>query len=515
MEESVTASHQGKENVGISVTASHQGKPSMEVSVTASHQGLQNVEVSVTASHQGKQNVEESVTASYQGKPSMEVSVTASHQGKPSMEVSVTASHQGKPSMEVSVTASHQGKPSMEVSVTASHQASLYHLYRDTLIYAASLEPSGLRDSIDIMSDVVLRSNISQEELQGAVQAVAYDLEAMHMNPDPEMLLMEHIHKASFRDNTLGLPKFCPEENIGTIDKSQLHTYMKNFHTPSRMVIAGVGVPHDELVDLVQELFVEKKKPIWEEDAQLINPNKEADLSISQYTGGKVLVEKDLSSVSLGPNPMPELAHLVIGLESCSHRDDDFIAFCVLNMMMGGGGSFSAGGPGKGMFTRLYTYVLNRFHWIHSATAFNHAYEDGGVFCIHASADPKQLGSLTEVIVGELINTSRNIRNDELERAKTQLQSMLLMNLENRPVMFEDVGRQVLSRGSRRQPEYYFDEIGKITMDDVYRVVHRMMKSKPAIVGYGTLKNLPTYEKIQDSLLSNDGKSRKKIFNIF
>jgi len=57
---------------------------------------------------------------------------------------------------------------------------------------------------------------------------------------------------------------------------------------------------------------------------------------------------------------MPELAHVVLGLESCSHKDDDFIAFCVLNMLMGGGGSFSAGGPGKGMYTRLYTNVLNR-----------------------------------------------------------------------------------------------------------------------------------------------------------
>ena len=71
-------------------------------------------------------------------------------------------------------------------------------------------------------------------------------------------------------------------------------------------------------------------------------------------------VEKDLSNVSLGPTPMPELAHIVIGLESSSHRDPDFITFCVINMMMGGGGSFSAGGPGKGMYTRLYLNVLNR-----------------------------------------------------------------------------------------------------------------------------------------------------------
>jgi processing peptidase subunit alpha len=57
---------------------------------------------------------------------------------------------------------------------------------------------------------------------------------------------------------------------------------------------------------------------------------------------------------------MPELGHLVIGLESCSHRDDDFVTFCVLMNLLGGGGSFSAGGPGKGMYTRLYLNVLNK-----------------------------------------------------------------------------------------------------------------------------------------------------------
>lgn len=92
-----------------------------------------------------------------------------------------------------------------------------------------------------------------------------------------------------------------------------------------------------------------------------------------------------MSNVSLGPTAFPELTHIMIGLESCSFlvsprqarapqagrvpsadlcptslQEADFIPFAVLNMMMGGGGSFSAGGPGKGMFTRLYLNVLNR-----------------------------------------------------------------------------------------------------------------------------------------------------------
>ena len=37
---------------------------------------------------------------------------------------------------------------------------------------------------------------------------------------------------------------------------------------------------------------------------------------------------------------------------------------------------------------------------------------------------------------------------------------MLLMNLEQRPVVFEDIGRQVLATGSRKRPEYFIKAIG-------------------------------------------------------
>ena len=92
-----------------------------------------------------------------------------------------------------------------------------------------------------------------------------------------------------------------------------------------------------------------------------------------------------------GPNPLPELSHVSIGFESVSYNEPDFFAFAVLNMLLGGGGSFSAGGPGKGMYSRLYLNVLNRHHWMYSATAYNHSYADSGIFCINASSNPNQV----------------------------------------------------------------------------------------------------------------------------
>ncbi|ELU13518.1 hypothetical protein CAPTEDRAFT_155657 [Capitella teleta] len=397
-----------------------------------------------------------------------------------------------------------------EVSVT-DHCALLRP---DTLIYAASVNISGLPDVMNILSDVSLRPQITGPEIEESGLSIQWEIEALNMNPDPEPLLMEMIHTASYSRNTLGLPKVTPLTNVPVIDKKLLYTFMQNYHTPERMVVAGVGVDHQSLVDLTKKYFI-TKKPIWEEDSSLIDKSRGQDLSISQFTGGEHLVEKDLSNVSLGPTPMPELAHVVIGLESCSHNDDDFVAFCVLNMLMGGGGSFSAGGPGKGMYSRLYLNVLNRLHWIESATAYNHAYADSGIFCIHASAHPSQLRDLTEVVTTELVRTAQMIGPSELMRAKTQLQSMLLMNLESRPVMFEDVARQVLARGHRLPATHYFDEIGSITAEDIERVAKRMLQSKPAVTALGSLNNMPSYTDISKALSSNGKLPALRKYSLF
>ena len=383
---------------------------------------------------------------------------------------------------------------------------------RDTFLFAASVESGGLEATVDILGEVVLRPSFPDEEVEYARAAVAFENEDIAMRPDQETLLTEAVHAAAFSGNTLGLPKFAPTESLDKIGRDVLHNYMSQYHTPDRMVLAGVGVDHDRLVAAAQEHFVDAV-PIWQEGSKAPSVFKR-DNSLAQYTGGQVLTEKDLSNASLGPTPMPDLAHLSLGLESVSHQHDDFIAFCVLNMLMGGGGSFSAGGPGKGMYTRLYTSVLNRHHWMYSSTAYNHAYGDAGLFCIASSCPPSMLGDMTAVVVKELVRlASQPIGAQEFERAKKQLTSMLLMNLEARPVIFEDVARQVLAQGHRRRPEHYMDLIRAVEAKDIARISERMLASKPTVAAIGNLKKLPEFKEVELGLLDRSvaGNSKSKL----
>lgn len=72
-------------------------------------------------------------------------------------------------------------------------------------------------------------------------------------------------------------------------------------------------------------------------------------------------------------------------------------------------------------------------------------------------------------MIHELVRMRDRPGDDEFRRAKTQLQSLLLMNLEQRPAVLEDICRQVLVSNNRRQPQYWFDLIGTFSFVCTYR----------------------------------------------
>lgn len=90
--------------------------------------------------------------------------------------------------------------------------------------------------------------------------------------------------QAAYRGNTVGLPRFCPAENVDKIDKNVLHSYLRNYYRPERMVLAGVGIEHEQLVESARKYLLDVK-PVWGTSSA---PN--VDLSVAQYTGGIVKV---------------------------------------------------------------------------------------------------------------------------------------------------------------------------------------------------------------------------------
>merc|ERR1712070_687175 len=95
-----------------------------------------------------------------------------------------------------------------------------------------------------------------------------------------------------------------------------------------------------------------------------------------------------------------------------------------------------AGGPGKGMYTRLYQNILNQYATCHAASVFASFYGNSGLFGVYAAAPADHMGQIVPAIVKEMQNMGKNISDAELSRAKNQLTTALELVFRLKSVRF-------------------------------------------------------------------------------
>lgn len=82
----------------------------------------------------------------------------------------------------------------------------------------------------------------------------------------------------------MGLNRFCPVENTDKINRDVLHSYLSSYYTPDRMVLAGVGIEHEHLVECARKYLL-GVQPVWGS-----GQGRAVDRSVAQYTGGIIKV---------------------------------------------------------------------------------------------------------------------------------------------------------------------------------------------------------------------------------
>jgi mitochondrial-processing peptidase subunit alpha len=359
---------------------------------------------------------------------------------------------------------------------------------REVLVYSAEILRHHVERTMELIAETTQQPQFNADELEDQLRAYSFDYEENSTNPD--LFIPELLHKAAFGDQTMGQSLLIAPEQLQSLSADSLRNYMTERYIGSNMVICGAGVDHDMLVKLADNYF--GKVPS-------ISPSKIVGLDRPIYHGGEIRVP-----IPQDKEEKHNKVHVMIGFEAGGFDDPDFYILYTLNSMMGGGTSFSSGGPGKGMYTRLYTRVLNRYGWIDAAETYVSSYKDNGLFGMYAKADPDRLTDLLKIVCGELIEVSKKVSKEELIRAKNQLKTSIFMNLESRGILFDDIGRQVLLYNKRYTAQELCDLIDSVTMEDLARVTRRILATPPSLVYYASqeqLDSLPEYKQVQRVLM--------------
>ncbi|KAF5945657.1 hypothetical protein HYC85_015885 [Camellia sinensis] len=260
-------------------------------------------------------------------------------------------------------------------------------------------------------------------------QLLKVKAEIAEASNNPQGLLLEAIHSAGY-SGALGNPLLTSESAISRLDSTILEEFVafQENYTAARMVLAASGVEHEELMKIAE--------PLLSDLPSIPRPQEPK----SVYVGGDYRCQSD-----------PGKTHFALAFEAPGgwKKEKEAMTLTVLQMLMGGGGSFSAGGPGKGMYSRLYLRVLNEYPQIQSFSAFNSMYNNTGIFGIQATTGSDFVPKAIDIAVKELIAvaTPGEVDQVQLDRAKQSTRSAILMNLESRMVASEDIGRQILTYG--------------------------------------------------------------------
>ena len=355
---------------------------------------------------------------------------------------------------------------------------------RDQFLYCIDVLRPNVNEAMGLLRDVVLEPRLDEEAVEGMKRVVEYQW----MEMVPEVVLGEGLQMAGYgpKDGVvqqLGRSHFCPLEALPNLNADVVQKFRsENLLNPESMVVAAAGMQHDDLVKLAEEHFGHLVKQS-DDNSQNVIPSK--------YTGG--------SHKQVLPTP-DGFTRVALAFPTGGWHSDDLVPSCVLQTLLGGGSSFSAGGPGKGMYSRLYRQVLNRHYWAESCESFTSFHNDSGLLGISGSSIESKAGDMTRVLAENIMRlTIEEVSDEELDRARNMLKCNVLTQLESRLVLFEDIGRQILTYGKREDTQEMCAKIDGVDKKVIRDLVRKsVIGMKPTLVSVGDdVRNVPAFEEVE------------------
>lgn len=340
----------------------------------------------------------------------------------------------------------------------------------ETTAFYARMLKEDVPLAIDILADILTHSVFDEQELMREKHVILQEIGAANDTPDD--VVFDKFSEAAFKNQSVGRPILGTPETVQGFEPDQIRAYMDRNYSANRLTIVAVGaVDHDEVCKLVQASFSDLKP----EHGNTRNYPK------ANYTGGAYREKRDLMD-----------AHILLGFQGRAYHARDFYASQILAGILGGG-----------MSSRLFQEVRERHGLCYSVYAFHWGFSDSGIFGIQAATGADDIKALVPVVMTELAKIAENIDQQEIDRARAQIRSGLLMTQESPAARAGQLARQMMLFGRLISNEELMERLENINTDRLTDLAGRLFfGEKITLSAVGPIDQLASLEEMEALLKS-------------
>lgn len=343
------------------------------------------------------------------------------------------------------------GQVAGEIEAVGGH-INAYTSYEYT-VYHATLTARHWPTALAVLTDAVLNSTFDPAELEREKPVV---LEEIRMRRDrPNVRLYEELMAAAYTTHPYRLPISGSEESVTAISRDDILAYLATHYIPENFTVVVVGdVAAGEIMQQVSATLGKLPRKGSAAPDMPREPQQQAP---------RVFLKTDAINQT----------HLAIAFPIAAFASPDTPALDVLAHILG-----------NGEVSRLYDSLRNEQGLVYRIDASAFTPRDPGLLEITAVLDAANAqavlkGALTEALRMKYALASE----DELARAKRNLESDFVFNLEKAEGQARVLGSFEMLTGDPREDEY-LNQIRAVTREDVQRVAIKYLHPSRIIVGF-------------------------------
>ena len=314
------------------------------------------------------------------------------------------------------------------------------------IIYFIKAEAKHLPLLIDVLSEMILRPNLRNEDIEGEKGVICEEINMYEDDPKDKVVLLSN--KITFSGNPLSRNVAGTKSLVKGFNRKDFVSYREQFFVPKNMVLCVSG-NFDESV-------LKEMSSLW--PMELKEPNRFYEKYKNVQEAPQVKVE----------DRKTEQTHFILSFKSYSNDNPKQFAAKLLSVILG-----------AGIGSRLFQEIRTKRGLAYYIFSFSEPYMDTGVFYVKAGVTNEKLNDAILATIKEISKIkSGDVKENELEKAKNFLTGHLSLALEDNAQLNEFYALQELLSSKVLTYSEYIKKIREVTLDDIKRVANEIFIPK-------------------------------------